>query len=187
MRIISGKFKGRKISGFIPKTTRPTTAKLREAVFNIISSILSTRQKSFDEINMLDLCCGTGSVGIEGISRGVNHVTFIDNEFSCIDLVKKILNHLKCDESQFSLKVCDATNLPSATTTYDFIYIDPPYEQDLLNKTLSILSRSGYLGNGSIVIVEYGKNSAINMPETFQQLSQKTYGNMLLSVLEYSK
>ncbi|MDZ5761861.1 Ribosomal RNA small subunit methyltransferase D [Candidatus Cyrtobacter comes] len=185
MRIISGKFKGRKISGLIPKSTRPTTSKLRESTFNIISSILNARGKSFDEITMLDLCCGTGAVGIEGLSRGVNHVTFIDRELSCIDLVKKILNHLQCDEKHFSLHIGDATNLRLTNIAYDFVYVDPPYEQNILNKTLHMLSGLGYLYNGSIVILEHGKNLVLDLPETFQQLSKKIYGNMALSVLEH--
>ncbi len=186
MRIISGKFKGRKISGLVSKLTRPTTVKVRGAVFNILSSILSSQSKSFSDVVMLDLCCGTGSMGLEGISRGVKHVTFIDSEFSCIDSIKRITSDFGLNDDDCTFYISDAMNMPYMRLKYDFIYIDPPYHQNILDRIIESLMRSKCLIDGSIVILEHEKDKNITFSTEFYHIDKKVYGNLALSIFEYS-
>ncbi len=137
MRIISGKYSGRKIITPKGKETRPTTDRFKETLFNIIENSLKIDLK---EKNILDLFAGSGSMGIEALSRGANYVTFIDNSKECIDKIKYNLKDIDNNYSVLNLNV--SNYLIQNKSKFNVIFYDPPfsYDSEIVNKDISQIS-----------------------------------------------
>jgi len=155
MRIVSGKFRGRKLVDFDHfRLLRPTTDKNREALFNILffGKFIKEIGFSLADAEVLDVCCGTGAIGFEALSRGAKSCTFIENNRSHIELVKKNseLLHL---ENQVKILSLDAKKLPKNEKFFDFIFIDPPYKQDYSEVIKSLLDNH-WIQKKSLVVVE---------------------------------
>jgi len=149
MRIISGKFKGRTIH--VPKNlpVRPTTDMAKEGLFNILYNRLD-----FEELNILDLFCGTGNISYEFQSRGAQRTTSVDANFKCISFVKKTMDELKIDNSEV-MKSDVFRFVANATRKWNLIFADPPYAlKNYQELTESILS-SGILENDGLLIMEH--------------------------------
>ena len=113
MRIISGKFKGRKLVSFHNKNIRPTSDRAKEMIFSTLHSILKKQQKSFDKLKILDCFCGSGSLGIECISRGCQDVHFIDNSYESIEITTKTAKRWILKFSKFYKSDFRNINLPA--------------------------------------------------------------------------
>jgi len=158
MRIISGKFRGRKlVKSDHLKSLRPTTDKNREALFNI----LSFNKFSFElrDANILDLCCGSGAIGFEAFSRGAKSVTFIDNNREHLELVKKNSAILNLG-NEAEIICADAKNLSLNQKIFDLIFIDPPYSQDCAPIVQNLLDKN-WIAEKTLVIVETKESSAM--------------------------
>lgn len=144
MRIISGKHRGRLLSGFKGESIRPTADRAKEALFNIYKDQLLGR-------DFLDLFCGSGNVGIEALSRGAS-VVMCDVSAESVALTKKNLDLLG-----ENCPVCkmDALDFLSSTTgRFDYIFIDPPYKDEVGLKALAVIGDRGLLKDGGIAIYE---------------------------------
>ena len=119
MKVIAGIYKGRNIDTIKDSTTRPMMGIAREGIFN-------TLQFSFENANVLDLFAGSGSMGIEALSRGAKYVTFIDNSPDCIKQINKNLQEYKNDYSVLKLDVSNYIN--EVASKYDIVFYDPPFE-----------------------------------------------------------
>ena len=119
MKVIAGIYKGRNIDTIKDSTTRPMMGIAREGIFN-------TLQFSFENANVLDLFAGSGSMGIEALSRGAKYVTFIDNSPDCIRQINKNLEEYKNDYSVIKLDVSNYIN--EVDSKFDIIFYDPPFE-----------------------------------------------------------
>jgi len=174
MRIVAGTLRGRKLLDSTKLDLRPTTDRNREALFNI----LSTNKFGFKLQNarILDLCCGTGAVGFEALSRGASFVTFIDNNQKHLNLVKENAKNLDVVNNVQILN-CDANKLPSnlfSSNNFDLIFIDPPYENDYLK----IIQQFKIFNINALIVIEFPK--AIENTETLSSeltlLDLRTYG-----------
>ena len=160
MRIISGKFRGRKLSDSRDlKNLRPTTDMAREALFNILFSARFLKEINFEfnNCNFLDVCCGSGAVGFEALSRGAKSITLIDNNSDHIALAKKNAELLKLGNEAKILKL-DARKLPKNNEIFDVIFIDPPYEDDYLGIVESLINQ-GFIANQTLIIIEFSSRS----------------------------
>lgn len=123
MRVVAGEYRGRKLSAVPGMATRPTTDKVKEAVFNIIGPY-------FDGGTSLDLYAGSGGLSIEGVSRGIERAVLVDRQLAAIKTIKKNIVTTK-HEDQFVVLKQDATRalhmLQSKGEHFDLIYLDPPY------------------------------------------------------------
>jgi 16S rRNA (guanine966-N2)-methyltransferase len=178
MRIITGKFRGRKLSDCEKlKSLRPTTDKNREALFNILQSAKSLKNINFDLENsiILDLCCGSGAVGIEALSRGAKFVNFIDNNHSHLAIVKKNIELLKIEESS-KIIFADAEKLPKNQQKFSLIFLDPPYEEDYQQIILSLLENQ-WLDAETLLVVESKK--PVNLEANFglKKIDERIYGS----------
>ncbi|HXG83501.1 MAG TPA: 16S rRNA (guanine(966)-N(2))-methyltransferase RsmD [Pyrinomonadaceae bacterium] len=126
MRIISGEYRGRILKSPGDKKTRPTSDRLRETLFNILSP------KIDDATRFLDLCAGTGAIGIEAVSRGAKFTTFVDKSRRACALIEENLDLLKIPERQTEI-VCDSAERfvsRQYSTGWDIVFFDPPYKED---------------------------------------------------------
>lgn len=175
MRIVAGKLKGKKLTDSSHlKGLRPTTDKNREALFNILSSAKFIREINFslEGVNILDLCCGTGAVAFEAISRGAEAALLIDKNSQHLEIAKKNAKILQV-ENQIKFLLCDAEKLPNATKTYELIYIDPPYAHNA-SQLIKNLIEKNWLDKNSLIAIE---TAEINFDaDDLQLLDQRRYG-----------
>ena len=177
MRVISGKFKGKKI--YEPKDlkTRPLKDLTKESIFNIINHS-NKLQININKANILDIFSGVGSFGIECLSRDAKYVTFIENYKKVLPILKKNLLNLK-EINNYKILEKDAFESDTYKQLYDkfdIIFLDPPYKEknlDLIFK--NILSQNILSGSGIIVLHRHKKTNNI-FPSKFKVLEEKKYG-----------
>ena len=174
MRIISGIFKGKKI--FEPKdaSTRPLKDLTKESIFNII---VHSNKLKIDIKNsfVLDLFSGVGSFGIECISRGAKHVTFIENYNGVLPILKKNLSSLKIDEKYQVIEqnILNGINLKSSINTFDIIFLDPPYKEKNLKKILDNISSEKLMKDNGVIIIHRHKNEKDQFSENLKIIEEK--------------
>ncbi len=182
MRVISGSAKGTQLSSVPGKSTRPITDRVKEALFNILR--LEIVNKS-----ILDLFGGTGAVGIEALSRGADHVVFIEINYQAYKTIKKNLKATALEAYATVLKKDAFVYLQKEPEReFDIIYIAPPQYQGLWVKAMDILDKNpGWIKKDGVVIVqihpkEFGKD---NDYTNFKIFDQRNYGDTHLIFYEY--
>ena len=172
LRIISGRWRGRKISFELKNELRPTKEIVRETLFNWIDSYLPGAR-------CLDLFCGTGALGLEALSRGARYCDFVDNSSSCARALALCLNNLNADnlsEVHYS-DISDFLSLPNEG--YDLVFIDPPFNTGLLNESCRALSDKNLVLPGGMVYVEFSSSSApAYIPSDWKKYREKQSGSV---------
>ena len=184
MRIITGKAKGKKLLTLEGNATRPTSERIKGAIFSAIQFDIEGRR-------VLDLFAGSGQMGLEALSRGATKATFIDSSREAMEIVKK--NAIAtgfADDSKFI--VSDSANyLRKVRDKYDLVFIDPPYAMNLCKKSLEALLRYDSLNNGAIVVLESGDEEIDLEAEpysSFEVIKSASYGKMTaVNILLYVK
>ncbi|MBI5327903.1 MAG: 16S rRNA (guanine(966)-N(2))-methyltransferase RsmD [Deltaproteobacteria bacterium] len=157
MRIIGGTAKGRRLASFKGMSIRPTTDKVREAIFNILHHPEDNR---FPFKNVLDLFAGTGAMGIEALSKGAETVTFVDNDPKAVKIIKKNLDSCGFAERAVIIDrdVQSALKLLSKKgEKFDLIIIDPPYNSSLTGAALNHIDDNRFLNTDGIIVAESSK------------------------------
>ena len=169
MRIIAGKYRGRKLKSPPSLATRPTSDRLRETLFNILAPRIKGAR-------FLDLCAGTGAVGIEALSRGAAHVTFVDKSRKMCALIDANLDALDAEREELEIVTAEAADflrrhIKRKERAFDVVFFDPPYAtnyEDVL--TLAGERASQGLDGDAIVIVEHHKKKSL--PDEFHVLKR---------------
>ncbi len=177
MRIISGKFKGKKIILPKDKLTRPLKDLTKESIFNIINHSHEIKIE-IDKSNILDLFSGTGSFGLECLSRGAKNVIFIENYKNILPILKKNINNLRFEKNSkiFEKDIFDENSLKFLDLKFDIIFLDPPFkEQKLFELVEKIVKNKILKKNGILIIHRHKKNQDI-LPKKLKILQEKTYG-----------
>lgn len=176
MRVISGSAKGRKL--FAPEglSTRPTTDRVKESVFNIITPFLPAE-------NVLDLFAGSGGLGIETLSRGSKHCTFVETDKSALSVIRKNLELARLSDRADVIGT-DALNFLKRTSTkFDVIFLDPPYNTGLLTDAIKTVYQSNLLADGGIIVAESEYLGEAPTVEYFDIKKQVKYGKTTIFVL----
>jgi 16S rRNA (guanine966-N2)-methyltransferase len=181
MRLISGKFRGRKLVDCEKlKTLRPTTDKNREAFFNILQSAKFLKDLNFSLIdcNFLDLCCGSGAVGLEALSRGAKKVFFVENNYPHLEILRKNIELLKV-ENQTIILAENVKNLNSINEDFNLIFLDPPYDENYQEIVENLLAKK-YLNPQTLMVVEFEAKKFKKFEDffikNFEILDQRVYG-----------
>lgn len=158
MRVIAGRFRSRPLHSLRGLDLRPTADRLRETLFNVLGA---GNPSVFEETVWLDLCAGTGAVGIEALSRGAAKVYFVESSTAAAALIRRNLQSLGLDAGFEVLKE-DATRalgkLEAKNVTADFIFLDPPYRMEkVYPQILHLLSQSPLLTPYAVVVAEHDK------------------------------
>lgn len=156
MRIISGEYRGRVLRSPSDSKTRPTSDRLRETLFNILQPRIDS------ETRFLDLCAGTGAIGIEAISRGAAFSTFIDKSRRACALIEKNLDLLDIAEEKTEV-VCDSAEKFASrkhSATWDIVFYDPPYQTDYAPVLFEFGTNTANLINeeGVLIVEHHAKN-----------------------------
>jgi 16S rRNA (guanine(966)-N(2))-methyltransferase RsmD len=179
MRIIGGIYKSRLISMPVGIDIRPTQDKVRQAIFNVIGGLSGVRA--------LELFAGSGAFGIEAISRGASHVTFVDNNLACVRAIEKNIASLGISGSAYDIIKTNAVEtfpmLSRLPVKYDLVFLDPPYHQDMARKTLLNIDAYDILAPISLVVAEHYKKD--QLPEDLKTLviaKEKRYGDVVVTL-----
>lgn len=173
LKVIGGKYRGKKLLSSITKDIRPTKSLVREALFNI----LTAKYGSFDDLRIADICCGSGAFGIESLSRGAYLVDFVDKSKDHLKIVAKNLNNI---ESKYNILNLDALSLKQAEQSYDLIFLDPPYDIEQENKIISSLLTKGWMSSKTLLIYEAPSSKKIILEDEFLLVDERKYGKSKL-------
>ncbi len=173
-RVIAGAHKGREIK--VPKTvTRPTSSKVREAIFSTLNHALS----GFTDLRILDLFAGSGACAIESISRGASEALAVEKDSRAIQTIKSNAQNLGITSLRtLAMDALSAVGGEAKFGKFDLVFIDPPYsvKDEVISQLLEQLAQ-GWLTDGAIVVVERAKSSSFNYPVKLVEFSKKVYGD----------
>jgi 16S rRNA (guanine966-N2)-methyltransferase len=176
MRIITGKYGGRRLFSPHGSAVRPTGDKVKGALFNILNNMVK-----WEDCVVLDVFCGTGSLGVEALSRGAEHVSFVDKSRESVQVAKD--NLAKLGAENVSVICADALTLRPLGQKYNLVFMDPPYDQKIYRKTLENLHSQGMLADGFIAIWEMGAKVEEAIPEFCELVTERVYGKNKLVIM----
>ncbi len=175
MRIVSGRYRGRKLKEFTLGTTKPTLDKVKEAIFDLI-------QFDVPDAVVLDLFSGTGALGIEAISRGAKKTILVDNNKEAIKLIHE---NLKRIEGEFEVKMEDYLSFLNSThQKFDIVLLDPPYATEFGEIAIKKIIEKQLLNEGGIVIFETSEQKDFGFDFEGFSIKKKKYGTVAVYKLE---
>lgn len=174
MRIIAGQFKGRKLQTPEGNAIRPTSDRTRESIFNLLMHGAYAGENIIG-CHVLDLCCGTGALGLEALSRGARLVTFIDKDKTSIALAKQNAMHCGVVQQSFFIQG-DAANLPAAREAVNLVLMDAPYATPLLSPAYDSLVRGGWLAPNALIVAEQERGAPIPTLDGAELIDERQYG-----------
>ena len=180
MRIVSGRFGGRRLTalgkGDPAAHLRPTADRVRESLFSMLMSL-----DAIEDAQVLDLFAGTGALGLEALSRGARHVTFVDSGRKALALIRENVALLGCGD-EVDVIARDALKLgPGAAC--ELVFLDPPYGRDLGARALAAAARAGRIAPGALIVWE--EVQAMASPDGFEALDQRRYGDTHVTLLRW--
>ena len=180
MQIITGKYRARKLMSVPSEGTRPTLARVKESVFNLV-------QDKITGSIALDLFAGSGAFGVECISRGAKKVYFVDKEEIAIKTIKQNTKNMTEDfEILKSDYVSALLNFDKKGVKFNLVYLDPPFKSDFTLNALNLLDKFSLLEDNATIIVEHsGENDLKNLPACYIIEKSKKYGTIYVDVLSY--
>lgn len=179
MRVISGSKRGLKLESLDGLDTRPTLDRVKESIFSMI----------FDkpyEAKVLDLFAGSGSMGIEALSRGSDYAVFVDKNARACDIIR---NNIRKSGFADSCTVINKDSLDylasagSQNLKFDIIFLDPPYASGILDETLRKINECGILSDDGIVVAEFDDGTVVDI-QSYKLLKDKRYGRVRINILE---
>lgn len=181
MRVVGGEFRGRPLATPRTNAIRPTTDRAREAVFNVLAHRYPDRLEG----RVLDLFAGTGALGIEALSRGASFCLFIEESAEGRGLVRENVETLGL-QGRTKLFRRDATALgPSGTLgLFGLLFADPPYGKGLGERALQSARQGGWIGPGSLCVVEEAADAAFAPGDGFDIVDERAYGDTVIRFIE---
>ncbi len=181
MRVIAGSARGKKLRSPKDESVRPTLDRIKENIFNIIGFDIK-------ESVVLDLFAGSGGLGIEALSRGASHCTFVDKDKNSIALVQANLKDTRLEKNA-EIFQSDAESaiekLYAKGKKFDYIFLDPPYQQGIIQKILKQLQKCNIMQEEGVVIIETDRLE--KLPDEiyrFIKIKEREYSNTRISIYE---
>ena len=176
MRIISGTLKGRIITTSAPSGVRPTTDRARETIFNILGNMID-----FEGIRVLDLCAGTGALGLEALSRGATYCCFVELSRKTSELISKTIQNFGLDAESYDVVTTDSRSFAKRFSIetdqqYDLIFTDPPYKEKIVNLLFNLIIENGILAPDCIFVAEHDVRETVVVPENYERTTSRIFG-----------
>lgn len=178
MRVISGYLKGRKLEGYNVETTRPTMDRVKESMFASI-------QNYIEDSIVLDLFCGTGSLGIEAISMGANKCYFIDNNKEIIKYLNKNINNLNIKEKSIVINKDYKDSLlyfKNNNIKFNLILVDAPYKMEVMNEVINLINEYDILLDNGILVLEYSFDKLKDNYNNLELIKTKKYSDKYVTI-----
>ncbi|MCP4924025.1 MAG: 16S rRNA (guanine(966)-N(2))-methyltransferase RsmD [bacterium] len=182
IRIVAGAFRGRLLQCPDTLQTRPTSQRVREAIFNVLNSQMGGKPPKF----ILDAFAGSGALGLEALSRGAEQGIFFEKTPQVFKILKENATHVEAldrvtlvPKDLFSQKTWPFEKA-------DLLFLDPPYGKGMMQKSLDHLHRLEAMAPGALIVCEQGRREDREWPEFCEEISQKMYGDTVVIFLRYS-
>jgi len=184
MRIIAGRFKGKAIEAPKGLSTRPTSDRVRESLFNVLEH--GAPQVDFDGARVLDLFAGSGALGLEALSRGARYCLFIEDDASARGAIRRNVEALALT-GVTKIWRRDATKLGPAGTVspFDLIFCDPPYGKGLGTQALAAALEGGWVHADAIAVLEERAGVEIEWPAPFAEIDRRRYGDTEIAIAKF--
>lgn len=186
MRIIGGRFRGTALAavgkGDPAAHLRPTSDRVRESLFNVLQG--GRLGQPVTGARVLDLFAGTGALGLEALSRGAVHATFVETGRAALDLLRRNIAKTRTGP-ETAVLTRDATRLgPREGPAFDLVFLDPPYGQGLGERALAGAAANGWLAEAALIVWE--ENAPMEAPPCFEVLESRRYGDTYITFLRFS-
>jgi len=185
MRIVAGKFKGRRLDAPEGRDIRPTADRTRQALFDVLEHghLTQSGGSALVDAIVLDAFCGTAALGLEALSRGAAEASFIDINRAALDIARA---NAKALGVTATFILADATNPPLARKAATLIFLDPPYDAALGAPALAGLAAAGWIAPGAIVSLEMSgpELSRFSAPQGFAAIDERRYGKARILLLQ---
>jgi 16S rRNA (guanine966-N2)-methyltransferase len=183
MRIVAGRHRGRRLAAPPGEATRPTADRVRQALFDMLWHAPWAGRAAVEEARVLDAFAGTGALGLEALSRGAAHATFLETDRAALAALRA--NIAGCREQErCTVLPADATRPPRATQPCDLVFLDPPYAEGLLPRSMAALAGAGWVATGALVCAESAvAEPAPAQPPGFEPLAERAHGPARIQVL----
>lgn len=177
MRIVAGRHRGRILTAPRGRTTRPTAARAREGLFNILAhgGFGQDGGSVLDGAHVLEAFAGTGAFAFEALSRGAAMATLLDLDEGALEAARDNARALNERDSTHILRM-DAVRPRNAQTAHDLVFLDPPYGLKLGARALQGLAHKGWIAPGALVIIEVGVKEEFTPPHGFEAISERAFG-----------
>lgn len=184
LKIVGGRHRGRALEAPEGQNVRPTSSRAREALFNILAHASWHEDGTSPLVGAraLDAFAGSGALGLEALSRGATHATFLDNDAASIRLIGENLRKLG-EVAAAKVVRADATRPPPAREPCGLVFLDPPYRSGQAAPALAALAEAGWVAPGAIVTVELAHNEDIIPPPGFEPIDERRYGAAKIVIL----
>lgn len=185
MRIVAGRFRGTALAAPKSYAVRPTSDRVRESIFNILSH--GIEDFDLDGARVLDLFAGTGALGLEALSRGASYAHFVDDSAEARGLIRRNIETVG-QMGTTKLYRRDATDLGFIGTLrpFNLLFADPPYGKGLAERALRAASKGEWLEHAAIAVVEERTDAGFQPPSGFSLLDRRVYGDTAVHFLHYS-
>ena len=177
MRIVAGEWRGRKLIAPAGRSTRPTADRTRETLF----SMLASRLGSFEELRVADLYAGSGALGLEALSRGAAHATFVETDRAAIKAIEANVTALKAAD-RVSIRAMSAARLPHADE-FDLVLADPPYQPGSGSDVAATVAGAGWLAPGGWMAIESHRDDTVTLPEGWEMVADRAVGRARITLL----
>jgi 16S rRNA (guanine966-N2)-methyltransferase len=183
LRIIAGAWRGRKIEVPAGDKVRPTSDRVREALFNRLVHGFAETSFRLPGAHVADVFAGAGALGLEALSRGASHATFIEKDLNVAEGIRRNIAKLGA-EDRSTVLVADGAKLPLFSVRHNLVLADPPYGEDLIGAMLASLSLQEWLTPDALICIESEVLDEVAEQEGFKILDRRTYGRSAITVLQ---
>jgi 16S rRNA (guanine966-N2)-methyltransferase len=185
MRVVGGSWRGRRLDAPEGRAVRPTGDRAREAVFNLLEHGKHARGDGspIPGARILDAFAGSGALGIEALSRGAAHATFLDTNPAALAAIQRNLAALGGLDRAAVLRA-DCLIPPTAATPCSVVFLDPPYGEGLAEPALAALCQAGWIATGALCVVELSRGEAFDPPHGFTAVDDRRYGRARVVILQ---
>ncbi|MBR0683678.1 16S rRNA (guanine(966)-N(2))-methyltransferase RsmD [Roseomonas eburnea] len=181
MRIIAGRHRGRTLAAPPGDATRPTADRVRQALFDMLWHAPWGGRTTIQDQLVLDAFAGTGALGLEALSRGADHCTFLETGRAALAALRA--NIAACgEEPRTAVLAADATRPPHARVPCGLVFLDPPYRKGLVLRAIAALEKAGWIAPGAIIVAETAEDEALDLAG-YERLAARAHGAAMLHVL----
>ncbi|MDB5374144.1 MAG: rRNA ((966)-N(2))-methyltransferase RsmD [Belnapia sp.] len=182
MRIIAGSHRGRRLLAPAGDRTRPTAERVRQALFDMLWHAPWAGRERIEGVRVLDAFAGTGALGLEALSRGAGQVSFLETDRAALAAIRT--NIATCrEEARCALLPVDALKPPRAPAPCGLVFLDPPYQDGVMEAALAALGAAGWIAADALICAEYAAGAPAAAPPGFTLLAERAHGAAHLLVL----
>ncbi|MFC3003325.1 16S rRNA (guanine(966)-N(2))-methyltransferase RsmD [Falsiroseomonas tokyonensis] len=172
LRLVAGRHRGRRLAAPPGETTRPTSDRVRQALFDMLWHAPWAGREAVEDQRVLDAFAGSGALGLEALSRGAAHASFLESDRVALAVLRQNVAMLK-EEARCSVLGGDALRPRQAPAPCALVFLDPPYGRELVPKALAALAEAGWLAPGALVVAELGREEALELPGYAEQATRE--------------